>query len=79
MPTIQFLYLNHAGKLSGRTVTVDSVEFHRNPGFGYQPGWFISGFDHDKAARRSFALSRIQLPEEEGSNKTFRLMNVKGL
>jgi hypothetical protein len=58
---IQFQYLNHNGKLSERDVEVEQIEFHYLPSFGYQPGWFISGFDYDKAARRSFALNRIVL------------------
>jgi len=59
MITITFDYMNHNGKLSGRTVDVDSLEFLTKVGLGYQPGWFISGYCHTKKARRSFALSHI--------------------
>ncbi|RUX60136.1 hypothetical protein [Mesorhizobium sp. M7A.F.Ca.CA.002.12.1.1] len=73
----QFTYLNHRGETSKRTVDIDSIEFHRNPGYGYQPGWFISGFDHHRVARRSFALSRIAIPEDESKNVVFRLLDLK--
>lgn len=77
---ISFTYLNHNGKRSERTIEVDSLEFHRNPGFGYQPGWFISGLDRDKNARRSFALARIELPpESDRANTTVPLLNLRGL
>jgi len=33
-----------------------------NPGFDYEPGWFLSGFDTHKQARRSFALTNIMRP-----------------
>ncbi|MER9436662.1 WYL domain-containing protein [Mesorhizobium sp. M0618] len=74
---ITFIYLNHRGESSDRTIEVDSVEFHRNPAFGYQPGWFISGWDDSRAARRSFALSRIFIPEDDANNKVFRLVGLK--
>lgn len=57
---ITFHYKNHRGEVAERHVEVDSLEFVTNPGFGYQPGWFLSGHDLDKGARRSFALSHIQ-------------------
>lgn len=74
---MRFTYINHRGQQSERNVDIDSLEFHYNPGFGYQPGWFISGFDHDKADRRSFALSRIVLegPPMVNNNVT-RFMKV---
>lgn len=62
---IQFTYRNHRGNERLRTIDVDSVEFIRNPGFNYQPGWFVSGYDCDKEARRSFALTHIVLPDSE--------------
>lgn len=56
---VQFKYRNYRGEVSLRTVTADAIEFLRNPGFDYQPGWFLSGWDEDKNARRSFSLSHI--------------------
>lgn len=73
---MKFQYLNHNGNLAERNVDIDSLEFHHNPGYGYQPGWFISGFDHDKAARRSFALVRIILEPVAGRNLVNRFMKV---
>ena len=78
---LEFQYINHRGEMSLRTLDVDALEFHFNPGYGYQPGWFISGFDMERQARRSFALSRIMF-EEIGNlgpgNRVFRLLTVKG-
>lgn len=73
MTTITFKYLNHRGVTTERTVDVDSVEFLHNPGFNYQPGWFISGRCHTKNARRSFALNRIELPDDGRTYHLFRL------
>ena len=72
---ISFDYLNHNGKTAKRTVTVDAVEFFSKVHFGYQPGWYISGFCHDKQARRSFALSRIIFDGSEFNHaKIFKLL-----
>lgn len=76
--TIEFQYINHRGETRIRTVDVDSVEFHHAPGYGYQPGWFVSGYDHDKNNRRSFALNRIVFPDHGEGNKVFKLINMKG-
>lgn len=57
--TISFTYRNHKGVTEERMVTLDAVEFVREPGFGYQSGWFVSGFCHKKKERRSFAFSHI--------------------
>lgn len=56
---IKFNYRNHNGKTTERTVTPDALEFISTVNFGYQPGWYLSGWDHDKKARRSFRLSNI--------------------
>lgn len=61
MPTIKFVYKNHRGEIKQRTVDVLSFDYNPNPGFGYEPGWFITGFCHDKKAMRSFALENIVL------------------
>lgn len=83
--TINFIYKNHRGVVEERTVDVDSLEFQFHPGHDHQPGWFISGFDHARAARRSFRLSNIVLSSEfrrEENTKLkgfYTLMNLKGL
>lgn len=56
-----FKYRNHGGKEAIRTIEVQSLDFLRNPGFGYQPGWFLTGICEDKKEVRSFALSHIIL------------------
>jgi predicted DNA-binding transcriptional regulator YafY len=63
VPVVNFTYRNHRGEVAERTVTVDAVEFKRNVGYGYKDGWFVSGYCHDKKARRSFALCNIIPPE----------------
>lgn len=61
MKIVEFNYLNHRGELKRRRVLPLSLDFQKNPGYGYQPGWFLTGWCQDKKATRSFALSRIQL------------------
>lgn len=73
--TITFTYLNHSGKKARRTIDVDSIEYQNFPGFGYQAGWFVSGFCHDKQARRSFALNRI-IMTEDSPPKVFKLLEL---
>lgn len=65
MQAISFRYKNHRGEITKRLVEPDSLEFLTapDPKYGYQPGWFLSGFDMNKKARRSFALTNIILDE----------------
>jgi hypothetical protein len=63
MTVVTFRYLNYKGEESDRTIADPVLEYHSHPGFGYQPGWFISGYDASRDARRSFALTHIILPE----------------
>lgn len=74
-PTVHFKYKNHNGKIAERTVIVESLEYIIDPGFGYPPGWFLSGYCYDKKARRSFALGNIILPEDE-ARKFFTLLKL---
>jgi predicted DNA-binding transcriptional regulator YafY len=61
--SIVFTYQNHKGVRSERRVKPIGVMFVSNPGFGYQPGWFLHGFCMTKMEVRSFSLSHIILPE----------------
>lgn len=72
-----FFYKNHRGQVEERTIDVDSIEWLSNPDYGYQPGWFISGIDHDSDARRSFALVNIQLPAGTHDCVGFKLFKVE--
>lgn len=62
-PVARFKYKNHHGKIADRVVSVDALEYIMEPGFEYPPGWFLSGYCHDKRARRSFALNNIIVPD----------------
>lgn len=73
--TISFYYLNHRGVRALRTLDFERLEFIREPGYGYQSGWFISGIDHEKKQRRSFALTRVELAED-GVPKQFTLLSL---
>ncbi|MEQ1950953.1 hypothetical protein [Mesorhizobium sp. CN2-181] len=73
--TVTFTYLNHRGITAERTINFEALEFIRDPGFGYQSGWFISGHCHDKKERRSFALNRIVM-SEISVPKVFTLMKL---
>ena len=72
--TVSFFYKNHRGEVAERTVEIDSLEWINNPGYDYQPGWFLSGLDVDRNARRSFALTHIILAESENDRKFFQLV-----
>lgn len=56
---LRFKYLNHRGSTGMREVLFESIQYIREPGYGYGPGWFISGYDLHRKARRSFALANI--------------------
>lgn len=68
-----FRYLNHRGELTERHIRVDALEFLFRPGYGYQPGWFLSGHDLDKDARRSFSLNRVHFEIPTHARETFVL------
>jgi hypothetical protein len=74
-PIIEFIYRNYKGRTSLRRVRVDSIEWISHPGFDYQPGWFLSGIDLEKDARRSFALSSITLTAA-GSRGVYKLLEL---
>lgn len=61
---ITFKYKNHLGEIEDRQVAPRSIRFLLHPGYGYQPGWFLIGYDQSKhpGALRSFTLSHIVLP-----------------
>lgn len=69
---INFPYINHRGELGYRLVRPESLDYLSKPGYGYQPGWFLAGWDLDKKQRRSFALANIQLPANEIFSLIFR-------
>lgn len=56
---VGFFYTNHRGMSNMRRVRTIAIEHLSEPGFGYEPGWFLRAFDLDKNAERSFELARI--------------------
>lgn len=71
---LKFQYKNHRGEITMRTVRFKALQFLIRPGYNYQPGWFLHGYDMDKLADRSFALCNIILPQES-RNFTLRPEN----
>jgi hypothetical protein len=59
-----FVYKNHKGIVETRRVSQVRLELISNPGYGYQPGWFLSGYDEARKAHRSFALANIVLDDD---------------
>lgn len=59
MKPIKFWYTNHRGEVEEREIIPDAIEYIENPIYGYASGWFISGHDLSRNARRSFALTNI--------------------
>ena len=66
MKPVVFTYRNYKGEHEVRTVIPTSVDFLSDPGFGYQPGWFLTGIDVDRKEKRSFFLANIILPSPLG-------------
>lgn len=72
--TVIFTYRNHKGAERLRRVQIQSLDFFSNPGYGYQPGWHLTGLDLDKNEVRSFALSHIVFePDTKGANIRMRI------
>lgn len=79
MQAITFKYRNHRGEIQDRTIIPDAVEFiwRHNSKYHNQPGWYISGFDVDKNARRSFPLTSIVLPELPEETRMFNKLFLR--
>ena len=60
---VNFQYKNHRGEIAEREVEFIGLIYVRNPGYGYQPGWFLHGICQKKQEVRSFALTHIILPD----------------
>lgn len=70
-----FKYKNHRGEVAVRSIIPEGIEWLGNPGFDYKPGWFLTGFDVDKQARRSFSLENIIIPQDKnGVGATFYVL-----
>jgi hypothetical protein len=78
MPVVAFFkYKNHRGEVADRRVRVETIGWIEEPGFGYEPGWFISGHCLDKGDRRSFAFVNIVRPDNGRSAHTgYTLLNL---
>lgn len=64
VPPASFLYCNWRGVVSRRTVTPTGIRFGANE-WHREPGWLLEGWDQDKKAMRTFALSGIIAAERE--------------
>lgn len=70
---VTFTYRNHKGAIEQRSIIPDALEWINDPGYNYQPGWFLSGRCTERKQRRSFALANIVLPPAD-ERKFFKLM-----
>ncbi len=71
---ITFTYTNHRGEVAERNVVFESLDYITQPGYAYPPGWFLTGLDLDRNARRSFALQNIIIPD--GTVNLFTLFRI---
>ena len=58
----EFVYTNHKNETRQRRVSVQAIEWLDNDTireYGYERGLFLTGFDFDKEAQRSFSVKRI--------------------
>jgi len=62
---VEFTYTNHRGEKRTRRVMPLGVEYIQQPGYGYEPGWFLRAFDPEKTALRAFRLSHIDIQPGE--------------
>lgn len=74
MHEIKFTYINYKGEIAERTVEFHRLEYFAKPGFGYNGGWFLTGFDQGRKEIRSFALGNIVIPL---GSLFYTLMEVK--
>lgn len=58
-----FEYTNHEGKVATRTVVGGRIHWLDAPGWGYAPGWFLTGNCLDRMATRSFAFTNMRPAE----------------
>ena len=78
----KFNYKNHEGKVEERDVDVVAVlfDYMNHPEHGYQPGWFVAGWDYsrgrDGKIYRSFALPNIILPPRPDGTFNYKLMEL---
>lgn len=75
MKTLSFTYKNHNGITSVRTLDAESIDYRKSPGYDYEPGWFVTGYCHDRKAIRSFALNNIVIPEGDRDYELVELFN----
>ena len=72
---IEFKYKTHRGTIEQRTLVGPfQIALLFNPGFGYQPGWFISGSCPERGNdQRSFALTQIVIDgdQKQGAGNLF--------
>jgi hypothetical protein len=73
---VEFNYKNRKGEIALRQIVFERLHYILLPGYGYQPGWFITGICQTKQSRRSFALSNIILDDLKYSH-FFDLMKVE--
>src|SRR6218665_1379184 len=60
--TMKFIYTNYKGETEERDVDVTSIDFLPPPGVGYDPGWFLTGIDKARNAKRSFRIDARMVP-----------------
>lgn len=75
---IEFQYTNHKGVTAKRRIVPASIDFLHKPGYSYQPGWFLHGFDLDKNAPRSFALTHVVLDPDNTKTTSIKLLSASG-
>jgi hypothetical protein len=58
-PPLRFVYTNHKGESSARTVTPLSVRFGTSEWYP-EPTWLLLAYDHAREADREFAMWKMQ-------------------
>lgn len=60
---MRFVYTNYKGETEERDIDVLEITYMSKPGFGYEPGWFLTGRDRGRGGDvRSFRFDGRMTP-----------------
>lgn len=57
---VRFLYEDGEGRVQVRCVQPLGISFRAEPPWHVEPTWILDAIDHDRNAKRSFAMDRVR-------------------
>lgn len=73
-----FLYTNYKGETEVRKVIADRVVWMDDPGFGYEPGWFLLGWCLSARAMRQFRFDPERMRPNDTDEKGREWLSAHG-